>query len=63
MWLAEATDARHEVAETMLGHVVGSSVERAYRRTDFLDQRRVLLERWASHLTDNTDTIIKLATA
>ncbi|WP_171212000.1 site-specific integrase [Ruegeria sp. HKCCA5426] len=63
VWLAEATDARHEVAETMLGHVVGSSVERAYRRTDFLDQRRVLLERWASHLTDNTDTIIKLATA
>ena len=55
VWLAEATDARHEVAETMLGHVVGSSVERAYRRTDFLDQRRVLLERWASHLTDNTD--------
>ncbi|WP_170411720.1 tyrosine-type recombinase/integrase [Ruegeria arenilitoris] len=63
VWLAEATDARHEVAETMLGHVVGSSVERAYRRTDFLNQRRVLLERWASHLTDNTDTIIKLATA
>ncbi|WP_029074469.1 tyrosine-type recombinase/integrase [Kaistia adipata] len=49
-WLAEVTDAPHEVAETMLGHVVGGSVERAYRRTDFLEQRRVLLERWAGHL-------------
>lgn len=63
VWLAEATDARHEVAETMLGHVVGSSVERAYRRTDFLDQRRVLLERWAFHLLGNTDSVVKLATA
>jgi integrase len=46
-WLAEATDASYEVAETMLGHVVGGAVERAYRRTDYLDHRRVLLLRWA----------------
>jgi integrase len=50
-WLAEATEAPHEVAETMLGHTVGGSVERAYRRTDFLDQRRSLLERWARHVS------------
>lgn len=50
-WLAEETDAGYEVAETMLGHVVGASVERAYRRTDFLKQRRELLERWTSHVT------------
>lgn len=49
-WLAEATDAPHEVAETMLAHVAGTSVERAYRRTDYLEQRRVLLERWADHV-------------
>lgn len=49
-WLAEATDAPHEVAETMLAHIAGTSVERAYRRTDFLDQRRELLERWAQHV-------------
>ena len=52
-WLAEATEAPHEVAETMLGHAVGGLVERAYRRTDFLDQRRALLERWAAHVTGN----------
>ncbi|WP_274427293.1 tyrosine-type recombinase/integrase [Chelativorans sp. YIM 93263] len=50
-WLAETTDARHEVAEMMLGHTTGSSVERAYRRTDFLEPRRELLERWARHVT------------
>lgn len=48
-WLAEATDAPHEVAETMLGHVAGTRVVRAYRRTDYLEERRTLLERWAAH--------------
>src|SRR6056297_2216171 len=38
-WLAEATNTPHDVAETALGHVIGSSVERAYRRTDLLEQR------------------------
>lgn len=50
-WLAECTDAPHEVAETVLGHKVGGAVERAYRRTDFLEQRRALMQRWADHVT------------
>ena len=62
-WLAEATDAPHEVAETMLGHVVDGSVVRAYRRTDFLEQRRVLAERWAGHVTGGTGQVLKLAEA
>ena len=48
VWLAEQTDAPHEVAETVLAHVVGSKVVRAYRRTDFLEQRRALMQAWAS---------------
>ncbi len=51
VWLAEETDAPGEVAETILGHTSGSKVERAYRRTDYLDQRRALLQRWADLLT------------
>lgn len=47
-WTAEATNTPREVAETCLGHVSGGAVERAYRRTDFLEQRRALMERWAS---------------
>ena len=50
-WLAEATSAPHEVAETMLGHVTDSGVVRAYRRTDYLDERRRLHEAWADRLT------------
>ncbi|CDZ52276.1 tyrosine-type recombinase/integrase [Neorhizobium galegae] len=46
-WIAETTDTPHDVAETVLGHVVGGTVERAYRRTDFLEQRRKLMARWA----------------
>lgn len=46
-WLAERTDAPHEVAEAMLAHVSDSKVVRTYRQTDFLDRRRSLLERWS----------------
>lgn len=53
-WIAETTVTSHEVAETMLGHTVGGSIERAYRRTDFLDQRRKLLGEWANHITNKS---------
>lgn len=46
VWIAETTDTAHDVAETVLTHKVGSKVERSYRRTDFLERRRVLMERW-----------------
>ncbi|WP_323781736.1 tyrosine-type recombinase/integrase [Thalassovita sp.] len=49
-WVAEATNTPHDAAETALGHTVGGKVERAYRRTDFLEQRRALMERWAGLL-------------
>ncbi|WP_085821519.1 tyrosine-type recombinase/integrase [Ruegeria meonggei] len=57
-WLAEATDAPHEVAEAMLGHVTDSGVVRAYRRTDFLEQRRVLSEQWASYVCGGTREVV-----
>jgi integrase len=49
-WTAEATQTPHDVAETCLGHTTGGTVERAYRRTDFIEQRRALMERWAGLL-------------
>lgn len=60
-WTAEATTVPREVAETCLGHVTGGSVERAYRRTDFLEQRRALMERWASLLTNQQGGIVRMA--
>ncbi|SHI57275.1 Integrase [Shimia gijangensis] len=50
-WCAEATDTPREVAEIALAHSVGGKVEQAYRRTDYLDQRRDLMQRWADHVT------------
>lgn len=61
VWLAEATDAPHEVAEAMLAHVADGGVVRAYRRTDYLEQRRALAERWADHVTGGAGTVVKLA--
>jgi hypothetical protein len=45
----------------MLGQVVGGSVERAYRHTDYLAQRRALIERWADHVTGGDGQVMRLA--
>ena len=45
-WAAETGQSR-EVAEAALGHVVGG-VEGSYQRSDLLDARRGLMEKWAS---------------
>ncbi len=50
-WCAEMTDVPREIAEAALAHVSGGAVERAYRRTDFLDRRRDLMSLWAQHVT------------
>lgn len=62
-WLAEATDAPHEVAEAVLAHVVDGNVVRAYRRTDYLEQRAKLAARWADHVTGGAGQVVKLAGA
>lgn len=46
-WAAEETDCAREVVEDALAHVIWSSTERAYRRGDFLEKRRTLMETWA----------------
>lgn len=50
-WCADETDTPREVAEACLAHQTGSEVERAYRRTDFFDRRRVLMERWGEYVS------------
>jgi len=62
-WLAEATDTPHEVAEGMLAHIVDGGVVRAYRRTDYLEQRTKLADRWADHVTGGAGQVVKLAGA
>ena len=65
-WLAEATSAPHEVAETMLAHKVDGAVTRAYRRTDYLEERRRLHEAWANYITTEgaaRGNVVKLGAA
>lgn len=62
-WLAEATDAPHEVAEAMLAHAADSGVVRAYRRTDYLEQRAKLADRWADVVTGGSGMVVALAGA
>ena len=47
-WAAETTSFQREVVEQCLAHLVGSDVERAYRRGDVLEKRRAVLEAWES---------------
>ncbi|WP_294333671.1 site-specific integrase [uncultured Sphingomonas sp.] len=47
-WVAEQTDYSGEIAEAALAHTVSNKVEAAYRRTDFLDKRRLLMRDWSA---------------
>jgi integrase len=48
-WVAETGKSR-EAAELQLAHKFGSEVEHAYYRTDLLDERAKLLDRWHKFL-------------
>ena len=50
-WVGECTEVAGEVAEAALAHAVKNKAEAAYRRTDFLDKRRNLMEKWAGYCT------------
>ena len=54
-WASEATDVASEVAEKCLAHSIGNRTERAYRRGDLLDKRRVLMQQWADFCVGTTD--------
>lgn len=49
-WASECTSFPHIVLERCLAHVVESEVAQAYQRSDHLEQRRVVMERWADYV-------------
>ena len=53
-WADEIVTFPHAVVEMTLGHAVGNAVERAYRWTDLLDQRRKFMDVWAEHCEPST---------
>lgn len=54
-WAAEVAKVPREVAEKCLAHTVGSDVERAYARSDLLDQRRQLMDQWSRFVTGSAE--------
>lgn len=48
-WVFEQTEFPREVAEISLSHNVGDATERAYRRGDALEKRRVLMQAWTDY--------------
>ncbi len=60
-WLAEETGCPNDVAEAMLAHETGSDVERAYKRTDFLEKRRSWTDAWSAFVTRVETDITKAA--
>lgn len=49
-WAGDCTEHPRELIEEALAHVVGDETERAYRRSDALAKRRVLMGDWAAYL-------------
>ncbi len=45
------TGVDRELAESALAHLVGDQTEIAYARSDLLDRRRVLMQRWADYVS------------
>jgi integrase len=62
-WSGEATNFPREVAEAALAHVVGDQTERAYRRGDALEKRRLLMESWAGFIGSPKEagTVVQLS--
>jgi integrase len=51
VWCAEIAKVRDEVSEAALAHAIPEKVRAAYLRTDFLVERRALMEGWAAYAT------------
>jgi integrase len=58
-WCADRGEPS-DLAEMCLAHTVGNAVERSYRRSDVLERRRLLMQRWANFLLPRQAAIIPL---
>lgn len=49
-WAAEMTGFAGDVVEAALAHTNRNRVEAAYRRTNYLDKRRALMDAWGEYV-------------
>ena len=62
-WVADETAFSSEVAEAALAHTIPNKVEAAYKRTDFLEKRRKLMDAWGSYCRSGTAKVVTLRLA
>ncbi|MBT8603055.1 integrase arm-type DNA-binding domain-containing protein [Polynucleobacter paneuropaeus] len=62
-WVSEETSHPSEVAEMALAHTIANTVERAYRRKDLLEKRRLLLNDWEEYCNTVYENFIELKAA
>jgi len=48
-WAGDQTNFPRELAEQALAHRIGDQAEQAYRRSDAVERRRVMMAEWARH--------------
>jgi integrase len=56
-WAAEQTSFPPEWAEAALAHTLPNKVEAAYRRTQFFDQRRKLMNAWGAYVEGKSSVV------
>jgi integrase len=61
-WASEVANAPREVAEMSLAHRIGSQVEQAYARSDLLEKRRILMERWSQFVSGASAQLVSFKT-
>lgn len=62
-WVGERTSTPREIAEMCLAHSVGNAVERAYARSDLIEKRKILMDRWAAHCSSLPGKVIHIGAA
>ena len=60
-WAAEATNVPGAVAEAALANSVKDKTEAAYNRTALFEQRRDLMNRWATFATQSPGKVIHMS--
>ena len=56
-WAEEQMPEYSEAADKALAHQERSKTKRAYKRTDLLDMRVVLMQRWADYVAETGNSV------
>ena len=59
-WVQDTDACSWEVSETVLAHTIGNKVERSYARSDLLERRRIVMQKWADFVTGSSSNVVKI---